>query len=109
MPSNKENERRIAVLEELVNTQAKALVTFGTSIENLNVGLEGFKKMAVQTRNIAGELPYISLKWDSVTKLWTAQLVQSANEEQLDFVVVVHDTAAQAFQILLQKLQRKVS
>jgi hypothetical protein len=107
MPTNKELEKRVAVLEGMVEAMQKTLDTSGTSIENLKVGLEDIKKMDVQVRNIVREEPYISLEWFPETRVWVAQL--GNNAAGLYAVSVAHDTAAQAFQILLQKLQRKVS
>lgn len=92
MPTNKELEKRMKELDRrirLLEAQEKLMETGNQQLVD------------------AVSHPFISLEWFPEKKVWIAQLGNAA--VGLHAVAVAHDSPAQALQMLLQKLQQKVS
>lgn len=113
MPSNKDLEKRVMVLELKAKALQEMLETQGEVSEAYKEGFNGWTRKIDGLENLAKnptQRPFISLEWDNVKRLWTATLGNYFyGPDDFKEMSVQHDHPAQAFDMLLQKLQRKVS
>lgn len=115
MAKDKDLERRIAVLEEQLESLANMLVDQGTVREQQKNILDELSKDIKRLSDYRAEeknLPFVSFEWNPALTLWRVQL-NNVDDLLKDLlrgdVSVIHEHPAQAFDMLLQKLQRKVS
>lgn len=108
MPTNKELEKRVNVLEGMVESMQKMLATVGGQHETTKEVVDNLAGLAGKIDKVLDaatrEATPIVFTWDGERKLWhTSFLLDS------EIVLVSHDSPAQALQMLLQKLQQRVS